>query len=57
MNEIVILGIVLFFVAIFVRGAIIAFSNNFWLALALFFFIIPIFVLWAFVEGFFNWSD
>jgi hypothetical protein len=57
MNEIVVLGIVLFLVAIFVRGAIIAFSNNFWLALALFFLILPIFVLWAFVEGFFNWTD
>jgi|LakMenEpi03Aug12_release.lakeMendotaPanAssembly.Ray.scaffolds.fasta_scaffold06276_27 hypothetical protein len=57
MNEFVVLGIVLLLVATFIRGAIIVFSKNFWLALALFFLILPLFVLWAFVEGFFNWSD
>jgi lysylphosphatidylglycerol synthetase-like protein (DUF2156 family) len=50
--SLVIVGII---VVVILRGIFIVFTNNFWLAALMLILLFPLLVVWAFVEGLFNW--
>jgi hypothetical protein len=55
MNEFVAVSLVAIVMILMLRGFLIVFSKQFWLALLMLIVFFPLLVLWALVEGFFNW--